>query len=105
MIAPYLETLRKHLEKSGTLPKIIVICGPTACGKTDLSISIAKFLDTEILSADSRQIYQDMDIGTGKVTREEMQDIPHHMLDVISPKEIFSMASYGRMVLPIIESI
>ena len=61
-------------------PKVIVICGPTASGKTALSIELAKKIDGEIISADSMQIYQDMDIGTAKPTKEEMDGIPHHLI-------------------------
>ncbi len=68
-----LSKIKNYIEKNSILPKIIIIYGPTACGKTSLSIEVAKLLETEIISADSRQIYQDMDIGTGKVTEEEMQ--------------------------------
>lgn len=68
-----LEKIREYEVNTSPLPKIVVIYGPTACGKTALSIDVARYLDTEIISADSRQIYQEMDIGTGKVTKEEMQ--------------------------------
>ncbi len=88
-----------------TLPPLIVIYGPTACGKTTLSIELAKYLDAEIISADSRQIYRYMDIGTGKVTSEEMQWIPHHMLDVIDPIEKYSVVDFVNRALPHIESI
>lgn len=97
--------IQTYIGKTSILPKIIVIYGPTACGKTSLSIEIAKFLETEIISADSRQIYQDMNIGTGKVTKDEMQWVHHHMLDIISPLEIFSMAEYEKQALPIIENL
>ena len=86
-------------------PKIIVIYGPTACGKTALSIDIARYLESEIISVDSRQVYRYMDIGTGKITQEEMQWIPHHMLDVIDPSTIFSVVDYVRQALPIIARI
>ncbi|NCP76572.1 hypothetical protein GW830_00275 [bacterium] len=69
----HLEKVRKFLENHSVLPKIVIIYGPTACGKTALSIELAKYSDTEIISADSRQIYRYMDIGTGKVTPKEMQ--------------------------------
>lgn len=84
-------------------PKIIVIYGPTACGKTGLSLDIALFLREEwlvphIISADSRQIYRGMDIGTGKITHEEMQWIPHHMIDIIDPSEAFSVVDFRNRV-------
>lgn len=75
-------------------PKIIVICGPTATGKTSLSIDIAKKYNGEVISADSRQVYTGLDIGSAKVTTEEMDGIPHHMIDVADPKDIFSIAQY-----------
>ena len=75
-------------------PKIIVILGPNASGKTALAIAIAKKFNGEIISADSRQVYRGMDIGTGKVTKREMRGIPHHLLDVASPKKTFTVARY-----------
>lgn len=67
------ESLDIFVQRNTDLPKIIVIYGPTACGKTALSLEVAKYLDSEIISTDSRQIYKHMDIGTGKITLEEMQ--------------------------------
>lgn len=97
--------LDAYLTSSTPLPKIIVIYGPTACGKTALSLEIARYLGTEVVSADSRQIYRYMDIGTGKIQREEMGEIVHYMIDVIDPSETFSMVDYARQALPIIDSI
>lgn len=77
--------------------KIIVIIGPTASGKTDLSIKLAKKFGGEVISADSRQVYKGMDIGTGKITKKEMQGIPHYLLDVISPKKRFDVAQYKKL--------
>ncbi len=74
--------------------KIVVIVGPTASGKTALSLEIAKKFNGEIISADSRQIYRGLDIGTGKVTSEEMVGIPHHLLDIKNPEEIYSVADF-----------
>ena len=105
MIELPIASMEQFQKKETPLPKLIVLYGPTACGKTALSIELAKYLDTEIISTDSRQIYQGMDIGTGKITEEEMQGIPHHMLDIISPKEIFSMAEFGKKSLPIVQGI
>ena len=65
--------------------KVVVICGPTASGKTALSIELAKRINGEIVSADSMQIYKDMDIGTAKVTKEEMQGVKHYLVDFVSP--------------------
>ena len=72
--------------------KVIVICGPTASGKTALSIDLAKKINGEIISADSMQIYKDMDIGTAKPTKEEMQGIKHYLLDFVSPEKRYSVA-------------
>ena len=66
-------------------PKIVVIVGPTASGKTLLSIELAKRINGEIVSSDSMQIYKDMDIGTAKVTKEEAQGIKHYLIDIVSP--------------------
>ena len=75
-------------------PKVIVICGPTASGKTSLSIEVAKKIDGEIISCDSMQIYKEMNIGTAKPTVEEMQGIPHYMLDFVLPSERYSVADF-----------
>ncbi len=74
--------------------KALVICGPTGVGKTALSVSLAKRINGEILSADSMQIYKGMDIGTAKVTPEEKADIPHHLIDIKSPDETYSLSDY-----------
>ena len=75
-------------------PEIIVICGPTASGKTSLGIELAKKINGEIISADSMQIYKEMNIGTAKPDKEEMQGIKHYMIDIIAPDERFSVADY-----------
>ena len=75
-------------------PKLLVICGPTASGKTALGVALAQALNGEVVSADSMQIYRGMDIGTAKPTKEEMGGIPHHMLDVADPAEDYSVARY-----------
>jgi len=77
--------------------KLLVIVGPTASGKSDLAVVLAKKYNGEIVSADSRQIYKGLDIGSGKVTTEEMGGIKHYMLDVISPNENFSVSQYKEM--------
>lgn len=76
---------------------MIIITGPTAVGKTSVSIELAKRINGEIISADSMQIYKYMDIGTAKVRKEEMKGIPHHMIDIIEPKDSFSVAKYKKM--------
>lgn len=78
-------------------PKIIVIAGPTATGKTSLAIKLAKKYSGEVISADSRQVYQGLDIGSAKVTTEEMNDIPHHLLDVANPDEVFSVSDFKHL--------
>ena len=78
-------------------PRIIVILGPTASGKSDLGIKLAKKFKGEIISADSRQVYRGMDIGTGKVTRKEQRLAKHHLLDVVSPKKIFTVSDFKKL--------
>lgn len=85
--------------------KLIVILGPTASGKTELSIKLAKKFNGEVVSADLRQVYKGMNIGTGKVTKKEMQRIPHHLLDVANPKTRFSVARYQKLALAAIKNI
>lgn len=85
--------------------KIIVIVGPTSAGKTAASIELARAIGGEIVSADSRQVYCGLDIGTGKVTPEEMHGIPHHLLDVADPKETFSAAEYVKEARATINTI
>jgi len=77
-------------------PKIIAIVGPTAAGKTSLSIQIAKHVGGEVISADSRQVYVGMDIGTSKVTETEMDGVPHHLLDVAKPMEVYTATDFTR---------
>ena len=86
-------------------PKVIVIVGPTASGKTALSIELAKTINGEIVSCDSMQIYKDMDIGSAKPTYEEMQGIKHYLIDVVSPDERFSVAEYKKLAEAAIEKI
>ena len=85
--------------------KVIVICGPTASGKTALSIELAKKINGEIISCDSMQIYKDMNIGTAKPTKEEMQGIKHYMIDIISPDERYSVADYKKEAKKAIKEI
>ncbi len=85
--------------------KIIVIVGPTASGKSDLAIRVAKKHDGEIISADSRQVYREMNIGTGKVTKKEQKLVPHHLLDVANPKSIFSVSKFKKLAQQKIKDI
>ena len=86
-------------------PKILVICGPTASGKTALAVELALRHRGEVVSADSMQIYRRMDVGTAKPTREEMRGVPHHMLDVADPEEDFSVARYVDMAAKCVDDI
>lgn len=85
--------------------KVIILLGPTGVGKTGISILLAKALNTEIISADSMQIYKHMDIGTAKPSSEERNMIKHHMIDIVEPWESFSVGKYISMVKPIIETL
>ena len=87
------------------MKKVVVVCGPTASGKTALAVALAKAHNGEVVSADSMQIYRRMDIGTAKPTREEMEGIPHHMIDVIDPEEDFSVARYVDMAARCVDDI
>ncbi len=80
-----------------TLPKILVILGPTSTGKSDLAVSLAQTFNGEIISADSRQVYTGLDVATGKITSEEMRDIPHHLLSVVPPEQTFSVAEWKSL--------
>ena len=86
-------------------PKVIVICGPTASGKTSLSISLAKKINGEIVSCDSMQIYKEMDIGSAKPTVEEMQEIKHYLVDFVSPEKRCSVSEYKEDASKAIEEI
>lgn len=98
-------SIKSFLKKESPKPKIIVIYWPTACGKTSLSVKIAKFLDTEIISTDSRQIYRQMNIGTGKITHNEMQWVHHHMIDIIEPNLPFSVWKFQKQTIIEIEKL
>jgi len=86
-------------------PKIIIITGPTAVGKSDLAVKIAKMLNTEIISADSMQIYKGLDIGTGKITEEEKDGVVHHMLDIVEPYDEYSVSDYVEQTKVIISKL
>ena len=87
------------------MAKLLVICGPTASGKTALAVALAKRTGGEVVSADSMQIYRRMDIGTAKPTAEEMDGVPHHMLDVADPGEDYSVARYVEEASACVEDI
>ena len=84
---------------------IIIICGPTASGKTELAINCAKLLNTEIISADSMNVYMDLDIGTAKPSLEERREVKHHLIDVVSPFVSFSVGDYKELAEPIVNNL
>lgn len=86
-------------------PKILVVLGPTATGKSDLAVMLAKKFDGEVVSADSRQVYKGMDLGTGKITKKEMRGVPHHMLDIVSPRSVYNVSKYKVRAQKIIADI
>jgi tRNA dimethylallyltransferase len=86
-------------------PKIVVIAGPTASGKSGFAVNLARSLSGEIVNADSMQVYRGMDIGTAKPTLEEQKGVPHHLLDIVNPDEPFNAATYRRKALPVITDI
>ncbi len=87
------------------LPKIVVVLGPTATGKSDLGVEIAHRFNGEVVSADSRQVYKGMNLGSGKITKREMRGVPHHLLDVCSPKKIYNVSNFKRDAERAIEKI
>src|SRR3989344_5689205 len=86
-------------------PLLIVILGPTASGKSDFAVELAKEINGEIISADSRQVYRGLDIGTGKITKREMRGVPHHLLDVADPKKQFTVVDYVNHAKKALEKI
>lgn len=92
------EITKKAVKKLSDNDKLIVLVGPTAVGKTELSIEIAKAFNGEIVSGDSMQIYRGMDIGTAKINKEEMDGVPHHLIDIKDPDEPFSVAEFQQLV-------
>lgn len=87
------------------LPKIIVVCGPTSTGKSDEAVFLAKKYNGEIISADSRQVYKGLDIGSGKITKKEMRGVTHHMLDVASPLRTYSVAQFQKKAVGVMQNI
>ena len=88
-----------------TKPPLILIVGPTAVGKTELAIQLAERLNGEIVSADSRLFYRGMDIGTAKPSREELARVPHHLIDIVNPDEMLSLAVFQQKAKEIIADI
>lgn len=86
-------------------PKILVILGPTASGKSDLAVRLAQEFNGEVVSADSRQVYRGLEIGTGKITEEDMRGIPHHLLDVADPQDQYTVAEYKEDAENVINDI
>jgi len=86
-------------------PKIIVILGPTSSGKSALAVKLAKKFNGEIISADSRQVYEELNIGSGKITKKEMGGVPHYLLDVANPKNFFSVSQYQKLAKRALEKI
>ncbi|CAH1190779.1 MULTISPECIES: tRNA (adenosine(37)-N6)-dimethylallyltransferase MiaA [Paenibacillus] len=91
--------------KAEVKPKLLVLVGPTAVGKTKMSIELAKAFDCEIISGDSMQVYREMDIGTAKITRDEMQGIPHHLIDIHDPEYPYSVAEFQESCTRLIGEI
>lgn len=92
-------------ENDKNKPPLVVLTGPTAVGKTALSISLAKEINGEIISADSMQVYRQMDIGTAKIMPEEMQGVPHHLIDILDPDEDFNVVKFKELANACIEQI
>lgn len=95
----------KRKEAQKNKPKIIVVLGPTATGKSDFAVRLAKDFNGEIISADSRQVYKGLDIGSGKITKKEMQGIPHYLLDVVSARKTFTVVDFQKRAYRAIEDI
>ena len=89
----------------GAKDKVVVVCGATASGKTSLAVKIARKFGGEVVSADSVSIYRGLDIGSAKPSDEEKQGVPHYMIDIVSPKENFSVGDYRERALPIVRDI
>jgi tRNA dimethylallyltransferase len=87
------------------MDKLVVILGPTASGKSSLAVKLAKKFNGEIISADSRQVYKGMDIGTGKITKKEMEGVPHYLLSIVSPKKIYTASQYRKEALKRIKKV
>lgn len=97
--------MNEHSMKQNQKRPLIILAGPTAVGKTDLSIALAKRIHGQIISADSMQVYKGMDIGTAKITRDEMQGVPHYLIDVLDPTEDFNVVIFQQMAKDAMEKI
>lgn len=86
-------------------PKLLIILGPTATGKSNLAVILAKKFNGEVISADSRQVYKGLNLGTGKITKKEMQGVKHYLLDVVLPKKVFTVSEYQKLASKAIEKI
>ncbi|MBI5134058.1 MAG: tRNA (adenosine(37)-N6)-dimethylallyltransferase MiaA [Candidatus Taylorbacteria bacterium] len=86
-------------------PKVIIVCGPTATGKSDLAVLLARRFKGEVVSADSRQVYRGLDVGSGKITRREMNGVPHHLIDVCDPKKTYNVERFKNDGRKAIEDI
>ena len=93
------------VQENNIKPKIIIICGPTASGKTALAVEVAKKLNSEVISADSMYIYKGLNIGTAKPTKDEQQGIVHHLIDIVSPFDSFTVSNYKNTAQPIINKL
>ena len=87
------------------MEKLVCIVGTNASGKSSLAIELARVWDAEIVSADSRQVYEGLDLGSGKVTKEEMKGVVHHLLDVAKPNDFFSLYHYQKLAYEAIDDI
>ena len=85
--------------------ELLIICGPTASGKTAIAVEVCLAIGGEVISADSMQVYRCMDIGTAKPTEEEMRGVPHHLLGIVDPGESFSVAAYRERAIEVIEDV
>lgn len=85
--------------------QVVVICGPTASGKSTLAVEVAKILGSCVISADALSVYKKLDVGTAKPTLSEMQGVPHYMIDVVSPEDSFSVGDYRELALPILKDV
>ena len=94
-----------QLKYCGAMQKVLIIVGPTASGKSALGVELARRFGGEVISADSRQVYRGLDIGTGKITKKEMRGIPHHLLDVASPKRALSADDFVKQGRKAIDDI